>query len=404
MPFLPRLLSLSLSWDGQDQVTANLASVLSGPALRRLEISVCTSYHAGIEEQYFKDLVRGFTKASPSLHHIQLAFDRDPTNSVTDHIPHLVRYMSDLRTFKCRLAPGLAIVYLARLPQLIELSIPLPRSLKDGTILTKYTSTPFPKLQYLHCRSAEISRIMTFLPYVQSTALSKVTLTADARKSTLAELADYLELLSTRESIKDIVVQKLARPSEYQTPADASVLKFSTISPLLQLRNVTTLAISAGFAVDLYDDCIRVMAERWPNLSRLSILSERPLRRRSKISMDALLILLQNCHSLDSLGLTFDPSPFSDETRETVAALRLSKPDIGCSLFKLSVLNCDFVYDTAAVASSLHAMFPEFHLAVEDPETQDPEEARRIESWKEVRKLVRQLRRERRWGQVNVMD
>lgn len=175
MPFLPRLLTLSFSWDGQDQVTAHLASVLSGPALRRLEISVCTSYHAGIEAQYFKDLVREFAKASPSLHHIQISFDRDPPSTVTDHIPHLVRYMSDLRTFKCRLAPGLAIVYLAHSPQLVELSIPLPRSLKDGSILTKYTSAPFPKLQYLHCRSGEIGRIMTFLPYVHSTTLSKIT-------------------------------------------------------------------------------------------------------------------------------------------------------------------------------------------------------------------------------------
>lgn len=395
VPLLPKLRSLAFSWDGQDQSTALLASALASPLLHNLEININVGY-ANIDVPSFKGLMKEFSRGSPNLHQILLTFDNEPPSPVTDAIPHLLRHMSELRSFKCRLSPGLAIVMLAGLSQLTELSIPLPRSLKDGSILYKYTSKPFQKLQYLHCRSGEIQRSITFLGHIQSTSLSKVTLTTDARKSTLSELADYFRVLSSRESIKEIVVQKLARPTEAQTPADTSILTYLTIAPLLQLRGVTTLAISAGFAVDLNGGSIKLIAETWPQLYRLSILSERPTGRRSGIPMDSLIIFIQNCPALDSLGLTFDPTLPSDETRATLDTLRLSKPDLGCSLFKISVLNCTQPNDPSAVGKFIHDVFPECHLAVEDDVDASSEVDPRVQSWQEVRRHVRQLRRDRR--------
>lgn len=155
--------------------------------------------------------------------------------------------------------------------------------------------------------------------------------------------------------------------------------------------------------MDLADDDIRTMAQTWTQLHRLSILSER-CAGPSKVTLNAFLPLLESCPLLDSVGITFDPTPPCLETVEAVEALRRIRPDVGCLLFKISVMNCCYVEDPLAVAHFLHSMFPESHVAIEDDKTDIESEIRRIESWHQVRRLVRVHRRERRESLANMTD
>lgn len=139
-PFFPRLQSFSFSWDGQDRSTAHLAPILIGPSLLRLEVSVYCSL-MGVDSQQFRILMKDLAKHSPLLHQIQITFDKDPPRDVTDSIPYLIQHTPELRSFKCRLAPGFAVAILARLPFLTEASIPLPRSLKDARPAEGYVYT-----------------------------------------------------------------------------------------------------------------------------------------------------------------------------------------------------------------------------------------------------------------------
>ncbi len=396
VPFLPKLQSLRWIWDGQDRMLAALAPLLSGPRLLRLTLSVQQDQTVlmKIHPTTFGAIMRNFGNNATSLQHVVQSFKVDPPTQITDAVVQLLYKLTNLKSFECRSPlPNDTVTFLSRLPHLSDLDIRLSRNLREPTLTSDLNKNFFPSLQAVHMRAKEVRRSILFLENIQSQFLKKVNMTTSARTLLLSELQDYFKALGSKGSVEKIIVQKFSGASGRTYPENFSIITFDIFAPLLRLRNVTILAVSSGFAVDLDDRAILRFATAWPNLYRLSILSEQPLLFKPRMSLEGIFAVFQKCAGIYTIALTFDPSLPSQSTMQQLASLRLSRPELGINFHQMTVRNCGLVGDSEsmAVAEFLHSMFPGCHLAVDDLKSH-PSEVRRIQSWEGVRKEVRRLR------------
>lgn len=396
-PFMPKLQSLKFAWDGQDGYSASLATILGGSQLLHLTFAV-QEEELGVHPIIFGCIMRAFGMRSPQLGTVVLTFLSDPPNLVMENILLLLNPLQNLRTFECRSPLSTDTVqFLARLPYLTTLDVRLSRNLKDTTLTPDPTPDFFPNLQNVHIRAKEVRRGILLLDNIQSRALKKVNLTTSARALTLSDLKRYFRSLGSRKTVQKVIVQKFSGSTGRTFPEDPSTIRADTFAPLLRLRNITILAVSTGFAVDLDDGFIKNIADAWPSLHRISILSERPLPSKPKISLDGIFVIFQKCTSIYTIALTLDPSvPPSKASQEYLFSIRSKQSELGMGLHQISVRNSSLVEDQQSVAVFLHDMFPGCHLAVEDRKTDESEERRRIQSWEEVKVALRRLRQERK--------
>ena len=397
-PILPKLQSLQWTWrDDQDKFTTQIGTILSGPNLLRLTFAAQRAETDTHPTQSFECTVLSLASVAPNLQQVVLSFSSDPSTTITDAVSRFLNRLPNLRLFECRSPlPSETLLSLARCPYLHDLDIRLSRNLKDYALTSSPASNFFPNIQNVHIWAKEVRRAILFLDNLQSQFVKRVNITTSARTLLLSEVGNYFKCLASRGSLEKIIFQKFSGSSGQSSPRDTSVMRFGTFAPLLKLRNITILAVSSGFAIDLDDECIKRFSEAWPKLYRLSILSERPLPTSPKITLESFLILLQNCPNIYTIGLTLGSCTPTSTNWDLLAALQLSKPDLGINVHQITVRNCSRVEDWEVVGDFIHSMFPTCHVSVDDTKMDDYEEMQRISSWEEVKRHVRRGRQDRR--------
>ncbi|KAH7913867.1 hypothetical protein BJ138DRAFT_1177766 [Hygrophoropsis aurantiaca] len=309
----PRL--QSLVWAGRGTAGLPLVHLFLPPSLRCLELEFQGGIQLGVPEMLLL-----LEHQCPIFTELRIVGLDDEPHAVAVSRALETRSWGKLETLHCGHIDESALLHLARLPTLKNLSIHLPPSMSAFVAF----KNGFTSLQILNLLVDDIGAIISFL--------GKITTTATA----FIIVSHRLRLTFVSGGVK----------KHFDVTLDIAALR-----PLLSFSKLKSVYLDGLCSFNLNDDTLLELANAWPQLEKLALNQYTGWKRRSGITFKGLALLLRACPLLDTLALSLDAIQLS--------SISLTRPGEGIHNQKIKVINLgdSIIENPAAVALILRDLF-----------------------------------------------
>jgi hypothetical protein len=373
-PIFPNL--CSLTWDGELQIDLYM-DILFGPQLTCLTIFFppnLTDSPTSLSQTFSR-----LTRSLPHLHSITICASARSWPDLTSPLSDFVCGVRNLKKVVTNIQlDHRALRHLVTSP-CTHLSIA-----NDATdilqSIIELGTTPFPEIGSLHVKSLDGTSVAGLVELLPAKKLHLLSVRHVGWGRSGLDITQLIKTISTRCSHTNpfSLFVAVAR----RDPDHSVDYPFSTLAPLLALRNVTQMEFF-DVSFDLDDGDIENIAIAWPCLRSLYLASA-PHDRRSRITLAGLVALAKHCPGLESFELAIHITvvDFSLLPREGAVT-----PNRTLEYIFLEHWTADLV-DPAQVAKFLSRLFPSLKGVNWDdfePDSDEPDEPDNMQQlWREV--------------------
>lgn len=258
-------------------------------------------------------LVDALLSASPPLEILDLGDAQTLSTKTSEGLSVLISTLSTLRVLSCgrRDLSEAALTSIARFPYLHSLQLPNQISDLHKAVngLGKSDIQLFPGLQRLDIRASSLVPLSHFLRHVRPQDLSSLIVHCEG-SDIPAQAGQFFSSLEDRCPQHVLKVLKLTQSwdgKKAQTVDGTPVISSLALEPIFAYKNLTCLEITLLCRFSLDDTFLRKLSLAFPQLQQLELGSVFGWGTRSAtITLQGLLPLVENCPSLEKLGLTLD--------------------------------------------------------------------------------------------------
>lgn len=255
-----------------------------------------------------QDLFRAIETKAPYLETIALSCYEEFIGEICDRFSKAICTMQHLRclNFMCMPLLNEALIHLSSLPHLRMFALELRE--ENAAVWTSPLWGRFPSLCKLHVTTslADIAALASFLESLDKTNLVNLKISCCAQRP----LASVGRLFTAIGQFNRKRLMKCSMDfSETAANAwDESNLEFTTISPVLRLRQMVHFELRA-MPLELTTANVQELGAAWPCLRTLSCGSGSSAHRGLSVDLVDLKIFAQRCIVLQSLTIEFRPLP-----------------------------------------------------------------------------------------------
>ncbi|KAH7916506.1 hypothetical protein BJ138DRAFT_282798 [Hygrophoropsis aurantiaca] len=365
----------SLIWITQETTGLPLVHLFFPPSLRCLDLEFRGSMQLGVPAMLLL-----LEYQCPIFTQLRISgLDDDEQDVATVSRALESRSWRQLETLHCTQIDESALLHLAQLPTLKDLSIHLP-----GSVSTTVTSNKgFINLHTLSLVAEDITAAIPFLWSAQL-LLKSLQITLSARKSQLLPLplSSLQQLFSSISKglsptrLTQIEIRRWCDDQHFDITLD-----ITTLQPLLVFSKLKHVCLDDLCSFDLNDDALTELANAWPHLEELVLNHCTGWRRTSGITFKGLASLLRACPMLHTLALSIDATQLSfissTSPGEVIQNDRIKTIDLGDSIIE----------NPAAVALILDDLFWAL---------------KHVDAWRMYSRGDEKLRYEPLWDEVNM--
>ncbi|KZT25012.1 hypothetical protein NEOLEDRAFT_1134225 [Neolentinus lepideus HHB14362 ss-1] len=295
----------ALTWDppyGEDEPMFSFVEKLLARSLRSLTLRVLTASQVPAPH-----ILRLLPSRCPSIRSFVIEYE-GTNEDISDAIAECTSRLRHLRECEVYIpAPNVTLNHLASLPDLQSLTAwqcptypAYPRLLLHP--ISSTVPSTFAALQEISVRTEHITACTALACLIDSHEIKSITFTYSqwASASFLRECARALSHLRNPTSLTSL---SIAFDKDANTPIDMpdAVVDDRVLRPLLVFTSLETFEFDpyCSFAID--DRLMEDAAVNWPRLRSLELVPKKALANTSRLTLDGLVPIVQNCPRLKTL-------------------------------------------------------------------------------------------------------
>ncbi|KIJ62188.1 hypothetical protein HYDPIDRAFT_95105 [Hydnomerulius pinastri MD-312] len=356
-PLIPYL--RMLDWDQPSTRYASLLRLLLTPSLVSLTLSTMGCALRSPEAS----IMTSIGTSCPSLRILRITSPTPFSNFLDDKgakvLSTAILYLHSLRTLACHALDEAAVVHLARLPSLSDLSIELPSGFQLDKVLPHLAAPAFGTISSLTLNAVTLSTLTSFLEGMQFRP-DEVTFTARDAPTVDALRLFFTALVNACDS-EHLVSVSLSVHGDVRPASPSQQVTISTLQSLLALPNINWFTLDVPCTIGLDDTGITTLAKHWPKLFGISINAAAGWNTSSRITHLGLITLLKFCSELEDIAISVDFSSVDVEASE----LQDSRPGGGVTSDTCCTANfvTSRISHPASIAAFLSDICPRLHCA-----------------------------------------
>jgi len=275
-----------------------------------------------VNDALTESIIRSVPEVCPKLTDFSITwYSHTPPPWAPQAISETVVRLDHLKTLQCPAPNSHAIMHISQLPSLVVLVLnPLPQYDVAASETGEISIYNFASLYSLQMTTDGLNTIMAFLRRLKNLPDAvTIDLGTSPQPSALEIFFGYLDNFHNRD-FDSLTLRKESSQVEAISDMDdpGPPITLQTLRPLLQYDGLYTLDITVTSPISLTDADIRNMSLAWPNL-RTFALNESNGWGGSTATIESLYSLVENCPSLNSIGMSIDASQL-DEVPEDMPA------------------------------------------------------------------------------------